>query len=151
MMSHLEVDRRLPQLRRPLPHEFPQTGSQGIHRMQIIGCIPILPVMIAPRAPAAAPVFPDINSSIPSRLIDDVWRVWFPQPRKPRKVVSPKVYPTCSQNPDCRLHVPSSVTCFRSQMCRRVRAGNPKISDGHAGHDDACAGYAGRFMQRHFF
>jgi hypothetical protein len=149
MMSHLEVDRRLPQLRRPLPHEFPQTESQGIHRMQIIGCIPILPITIAPRGPAAAPALPDVNSSIRSRLIDDVW--FPPSPERHGKVVSPKVYPTCSRNPDCRLHVPSSVTCFRSQMCRRVRAGNPKISDGHAGHDDACAGYAGRFMQRHFF
>lgn len=101
-VDDVEVDdRRLPQLRRPLPHEFPQTESQGIHRMHSIGCIPILPVMIAPRAPATAPSLPDINSSSPPRLIDEVW--FPPSPESHGKVVSPKVYPTRSQTPGCRL------------------------------------------------
>jgi hypothetical protein len=61
MMSHLEVDRRLPQLPDvPLPHEFPQTGSQGIHRIQLLGCIPILPGMTAPRV-LPAHTLPDVN------------------------------------------------------------------------------------------
>jgi hypothetical protein len=111
MMSHLEVDRRLPQLRRPLPHEFPQTESQGIHRMQTIGCILILPVMIAPRARAAAPALPDVNSSIPSRLIDDVW--FPPSPSKPRKGRFPKVLPHTLADPG--LQAAGPVSCFRSQ------------------------------------
>lgn len=68
MMSHLEVDdRRLPQLPDvPFPTNSPKQNHKGIHRMHSIGCILLLPVMIASRAPAAAPALPDINFSLAS-------------------------------------------------------------------------------------
>jgi hypothetical protein len=65
MMSRF--DRRLPQLPDvPFPTNSPKQNHKGIHRKQIIGCTPILPVMIASRAPTAAPALPDINFSLAS-------------------------------------------------------------------------------------
>jgi hypothetical protein len=66
-----------------------------------------------------------------------------PKPRKPRKGRFPKGLPHTLANPGLHAACSELRIVFQVTKCRRVRAGNPKISDGHAGHDYVCAGYAG--------